>query len=274
VTTIRMPLFQFHMFTEPDFCLGAGFSIARFDFDNSLRINIFSEQDVEHMRRAKWALVYEGDDIDSYRTKSNLVLMAFRLFSLKYPPFIKYRLCADPGESARINQSMTYNYAVPREHEPYELGDLEAIRLAFRHLQRMDALSNRTHNATYFLFRAFHSDKWIDSFLLMTSALESLFSKDAPGGATEAIATRVASLLNSADRCTKKDVEDLYDLRSAMTHGRILASDDPGINLAKLEHLEYVTNASFRKLIESNRYMCYSAKEQRDAFMGTLNSAL
>jgi hypothetical protein len=108
----------------------------------------------------------------------------------------------------------------------------------------------------------------------MTAALESLFSKDAPGGATEAIAARVASLLDSAERCTKADVEQLYDLRSAMTHGRIVASDDPGENLAKLEHLEYVANAAFRKLIETRKYTSFRTKAERDAYMGTLNVAL
>lgn len=270
---VRMPLFQFHMLVEPAFSLGSGFSISRFSFDKALQLKLFSEQDLEYMRGARWALVYEGDNLDSYKAQSNLVLMAFRIFSVKHPPFIKYRICVKQEENSRINQGMTYNYESPREHAPYTLEELGVIRSAFEHLQTMDAISNRTHNALYFLFRAFHADKWIDSFLLMTSALESLFSKDAPGGATDTIATRVASLLNSADRCTKSDVEQLYDIRSAMTHGRILASDEPGENLAKLEHLEYITNASFRKLVETAKYLCYGTKAERDAFMGTLNVA-
>ena len=274
VPTVRMPLFQFHMLCDPGFALGSGFSIDRFEFNDRWRLKIFSEQDVEHIRRARWALNYEGDNIKGYKALSNLILMAFRMFSVKYPPFIRYRLCAEPGESTRINQSMTYNYAFPRERDPYSFEEMEQIRTAFGHLRTMDATSNRTHNAIYYLFRAFHADKWIDSFLLMTAALESLFSKDAPGGATEAIATRVASLLGSTERCTKADVEQLYDLRSAMTHGRIVASDDPGENLAKLEHLEYVTNAAFRKLIETGKYTMFSTKAERDAYMGTLNVAL
>jgi hypothetical protein len=59
-----------------------------------------------------------------------------------------------------------------------------------------------------------------------------------------------------------------------MTHGRIAANDDPGENLAKLAHLEYVTNAAFRKLIETKKYLSFKSKPERDAFMGTLNVAL
>jgi len=271
--SVRMPLFQFHMSAEPGFSLGSGFSIVRFEFSDAYRIPLFSEQDVEHMRRAQWALIYEGNELGGYKAQSNLVLLAFRILSLQHPPFIKFRLSEIPERSARISQPMTYNYAAQQSRKPYSAQDLEAIRLGFGHMQTMDAISTRTHNSTYFLYRAFHSDKWIDSFLLMTSALESLFSKDAPGGATDAISTRVASLLHSADRCTKNDIEELYDLRSRMTHGRIVISDDAGDNLAQLEHLEHVTNASFRKLLETQKYLCFRTKSERDAFMGTLNVA-
>jgi len=58
-----------------------------------------------------------------------------------------------------------------------------------------------------------------------------------------------------------------------MTHGRIVVSDDPGENLAQLEHLEHVTNASFRKLLETQKYLCFRSKSDRDALMGTLNVA-
>jgi hypothetical protein len=58
-----------------------------------------------------------------------------------------------------------------------------------------------------------------------------------------------------------------------MTHGGIAASDDPGENLEKLKHLEHITNASFRKLLESKKYLCFRSKADRNAFMGTLNVA-
>ncbi len=273
MSVVRMPLFQFCMDAKPDLALGFGFSMDRFQFDDSFRIPLFSEQDVTQMRQAQWALIYDGNDLAGYKALSNMALLAFRIFSPTCPPFIKFRLCEVTEESTRLNQPMTYNHAVPQARKPHSLHEMEAIRLGFEHLQAMDGLSARTHNAIYFLYRAFHCDKWIDSFLLMTSALESLFSKDAHGGATDAISTRVASLLGSVERCTKKDVEELYDLRSSMTHGRIVASDDPGENLKKLEHLEHITKASFRKLLESERYHCFCSKAARDAFMGTLNVA-
>ena len=271
---ISMPLFQFEMRAAPGFSLGYGFSIERFQFSDTHRIALFSEQDIWHMLSARWALVHDGDEPDGYKAQSNAILMGFRVLSERQPPFIKFRLSSAPEQSTRIQQPMTYNYAANRERGAYSAQELDRVRSAFRHMQAMDAISTRTHNALYFLYRAFHADKWIDSFLLMTSALEALFSKDAPGGATAAITTRVASFLGSADRCTKKDLEELYDLRSQMTHGRIAVGDDAGDNLAKLEHLEHVTNAAIRKLLESQQYLRFETKAGRDVFMGTLNVAL
>ena len=274
MSAASMPLFQFDMQAAPGFSLGYGFSIDRFEFSDAHRIALFSEQDIHHMRSARWALFHEGDEPGGYKSQSNTILLAFRVFSERHPPFIKFRLSSIPLQSTRIQQPMTYNYAAKRGRGAYSVRELDAIRSGFHHMRTMDEISTRTHNALYFLYRAFHSDKWIDSFLLMTSALEALFSKDAPGGATVAITTRVASLLGSADRCTKQDIEELYDLRSHMTHGRIAVGDDPGENLEKLEHLEHVTNTSFRKLLESEKYLCFRTKADRDAFMGTLNVAL
>jgi hypothetical protein len=113
----------------------------------------------------------------------------------------------------------------------------------------------------------------MDSFILMMCSLESLFSKDKRGSATAAITTRVSSLLSSKPRCTKGDIEGLYELRSRITHGNIKASDDPGENLGKLNHLDFVTVECFRALAERKLYKEYSDKKCRDRLMSTLNTS-
>jgi hypothetical protein len=137
---VRMPLFEFHMLAAPTVSLGHGLSIDRFEFSDAYRIPLFSQQDVYRMRRARWALVFEGDESDGYRSISNAALVAFRIFALQRPPFIKYRLAAIPEQSTRISQPMTYNYAAAREQKPYSAQELEVIRLGFDHMQAMDAI--------------------------------------------------------------------------------------------------------------------------------------
>lgn len=229
-----------------------------------------SEKDICQIKRASWALVYEGDD-DRYKSLVNLLLMSFRVFSDHPPPVIKYRLSKNSGQSFRINQPMTRNLSANKGRASYGSTDIEQIDAGFQHLRKMDAISPRTHNAIYFLYRAFHADKWIDSFVLMMCSLESLFSKDQPGGATDAITTRVSSLLGSRDRCTKADLENLYKLRSDMTHGRIEVGDDARKNLESLEHLEFVAVHCFRELVKKKAYVRYATPSERNKFMGTLN---
>jgi hypothetical protein len=200
--------------------------------------------------------------------------MAFKIFCEKRNPFVKYRLCfQDYSLCARLNDTITYNYSQPRTAGRFGSDDLAPIRDGFQSLTEMDQLSTRTHNAVYFLYRAWHNTKWIDSFIFMMCALESLFSKDKPGGATATITTRVSSLLNSKPKCTKKDIEDLYELRSRLTHGNIVASDDPDSNLAALNHLEYLTIQSIRALVETSSYKEYSSKSSRDRLMSRLNTS-
>lgn len=271
---IVMPLFGFESRNIRSHSLsGSNISIQPLK-ENDLNLSELSglsERDILRIKSASWALIYDGND-PKYKQLVNLLLMSFRIFSDLQPPVIKYRLCKDNNQSSSICQPMTSNFSAEKERAPYESTDIEQIEAGFQHLRKMDAMSSRTHNALYFLFRAFHADKWIDSFVLMMCSLESLFSKDKPGGATDAITTRVSSLLGSQMRCTKKDLANLYKLRSDMTHGRLEASDDVGENLRSLEHLEFVAVHCFRELVKRNAYVHYATKLERDNFMGTLNN--
>lgn len=252
-----------------------GISISLFDESDIPKIPLFSEQDLRHIAdEAPWALIYESSDIKGYKAKINILLLAFKIFCEKRYPFIKYRLCYENQSLCRrLNDSITYNYSHQRTVKPFTITDLDCIKEGFLSLIEMDQISIRTHNALYFLYRAWHNTKWMDSFILMMCSLESLFSKDKPGGATAVITTRVSSLLNSKAKCTKSDIEALYDLRSRMTHGNLKASDDPGDNLEKLNHLDFVTVECFRAIADRKLYKEFSDKLSRDRLMSTLNTS-
>jgi len=225
--------------------------IAPFDVREIPKTPLFSEEDLRHMaEEAPWALIYDSSELKGFESRVNILLLAFKIFSEKRYPFIKYRVCfEDRSLCARLNDTITYDYSHPRVAGRFDSDDLARIRDGFLPLIEMYHLSIRTHNALYFLYRAWHNTKWMDSFILTMCSLESLFSKERPGSATAAITTRVSSLLSSKPKCTKKDIEDLYELRSRMTHGNIEASDDPGVNLAALNHLDFVTVECFRALV-------------------------
>ena len=277
---IVMPLFWFECEEISNYEFGdTGLSIEQFSDDDILTNPLFSEQDIRHMQdEPGFSIVFDKGNVDGYKSLTNLLLMSFKIFCEIRYPFIKYRICKDnPSLCRRLNDPITYNFSFTRTIRPYSLAEIETINKGFQSLIDMDKISVRTHNALYFLYRAFHSIKWMDAYILLMSSIESLFSKDKPGGATAAITTRVSSLLSNNPRCTKKDIEDLYEIRSRIIHGNITgpdlneAKDDEKDKLANLDKLEYVTIECFKELVKSNLYKNYTNKETRDKFMGTLN---
>jgi len=58
-----------------------------------------------------------------------------------------------------------------------------------------------------------------------------------------------------------------------MTHGNISASDEPGDNLEKLNHLDFVAVECFKTIAIKKLYKHYSDKASRDKFMVTLNTS-
>ena len=278
IMRIVMPLFWFHLKDANTYLFDdAGeISIVPFEKSEIPKIPLFSEQDLHHMaNNAHWALIYDGPDIERGKTKVNILLLAFRIFCHKRYPFIEYRLCSEDHHLCSIlSETIAYNYFYPRSPEPFNTTDLYHIKRVFLSLIEMDQISVRTHNALYFLYRAWHTTKWMDSFIFMMCSLESLFSKDKPGSATKTISIRVSSLLDSKPKRTKEDIENLYDLRSEMTHGKIKASDDPGENMKKLYHLDSIVIECFRIMVDLKLYREYSSKCSRDRLMSTLNTSV
>ena len=270
---IVMPLFQFgYLDSEPYFFSGNKLSITEFNADEEIpKIDLFSKYDIDHMDLESWALVFDHNDITGYKSIVNLLLLSFRLYSQGKPPFIKYRLCReDFRKCSRITSTMAYIHEFEEKRLPYSGNDLSVIDEGFMALSEMDKVSSRCHNGLYFLFLAFHTIHWIESFMFLVNTLEALFSKDEPGGATKTICTRVSSFLNSESRCEYSDIDHLYDIRSRIVHGNIVVNDDPGENLRELNHLQFVTLECMKKFLREKVYLKFMDKESRDFYLKSL----
>ena len=271
---IVMPLFQFrYLDSEPFHFSGKEFRIDNFDSADEIpEVDIFSKYDVDHMNLESWAVVFEHDDIERYKIKNNLLLLSFRIFSKGKPPFIKYRLCKENiKKCSRLSTPMTYIHEFEKDLLPHSISDLERINQGFKALIEMDAISYRCHNALYFMYLANHTTHWIDSFMFHMSTLEAIFSKDKRGGATKTICTRVSSFLESKSRFEYSDIDHLYDIRSRIVHGNIVAKKEPGENLKELHHLQFVVIECMKKIIQKKVYLKFIDKKTRDSYLGTLN---
>ena len=107
--------------------------------------------------------------------------------------------------------------------------------------------------------------------MFLMNSLEALFSKDKSGGATKAICTRVSTFMDFRSRCEYNDIEHLYDIRSRIVHGNIVANEEPGKNLEELHHLQFVVIECMKKILQEKVYLKFIAKKTRDSYLGTLN---
>lgn len=225
---IVMPLFNFDYEDSQEFEFDGGrYALRKFIADDEIpQVAGLSQLDIEYIRQESRALVAENPDLNDYKVEINLLLLSFKIYKLARL-FIKYRLCKENTDLCeRINETM-HSILPTSSYNPFTVDDLRIIDKGFSNLLKMDSISNRTHNALYFLYLGFFNFHWFASFIFLMSALEAVFSKEERGEATKTICSRVSSFLNSKPKCTYKDIDFLYDIRSRMLHGNIKVSDSP-----------------------------------------------
>ena len=268
---IVMPLFDFVYEDSQEFVFGDGrYALRRFVADDEIpQIDGLSKLDIQYMKMEYWALVAEDPDVDRYKQEVNILLLSFKIYKLARP-FMKYHLCKeDTRLCLRINETM--QYILPEKStRQISFSDLVIINNGFSNLLKMDAVSNRTHNALYFLYRGFFSKKWMDAFIFLMIAVESLFSKEEAGGATKTICSRVSKFLECKSRCEYKDIENLYNIRSEIIHGKIEANDNPRDNLTELHDLECVVTECMKKILDQKIYLIYGNVQQKESYYNQL----
>lgn len=263
---IVMPLFAFEYHDSQEFEFEGGkYALRRFIANNEIppKMEGASEIDIWQMKQARWALVAEGLDSGKCKQEINVLLLSFKICNPS-SLFIKYYLCKEnPNECKRLCETM--HYIAPPQNE-FIYADLEVINKRFSNLLKMSDISNRTHNAIYFMIRGFFSGKMIDTFMFLMAAIESLFSKEDSGGATKAVCSRVSKFLGCKARCEYKDIENLYNLRSKIVHGRVAVEDEIKGHLPTLYELEYVLMECIKKILDEKIYAIYSDVVQKEKY--------
>jgi hypothetical protein len=274
---IVMPLFDFFNDSGQEFEFGDGtYSLRRFAPETDIPNDTpgLSTQEIKQIKLERWALVAENPDRNTYTQDINRLLLSFKIHTLG-KLFIKYRLCVDDPSLCRVIQERM-NFIL-REKSPrtISLEQLNQVNIGFERLQEMDAIdsvSNRTHNAIYFMYGAyFAAGHALYLFVLLFTVLEALFSKEEGGAATETICKRVSSFLGSPARCTYPDIKRLYNIRSELVHGRRKASPSGG-NLADAHELEFVVTECMKKMLSERVYLRYRDLADKEQYFNKLTS--
>lgn len=254
---IVMPLFDLDYEGSEEFAFAGGrYVLQRFVADDEIpKIAGLSELDIEYMRLENWALTAHNPDLNKYEEELNLLLIAFKIYK-RSRLFLAYRLCKDDtNHCARIFERMQ-SIKPEKSYSPITFDDLKIIDEGFLNLLKMDKISNRTHNALYFLYLGFFNSHWFAAFIFLMSALEALFSKEEKGEATKTICSRVSIFLDPNPKCKYEDIDSLYDIRSRMLHGNITVGDSCS-NLEILHHIEYVVTECMKKILDETIYLKY-----------------
>ncbi|MBI3584542.1 MAG: hypothetical protein HY096_11440 [Nitrospinae bacterium] len=175
---IVMPLFGFDYEGSKEFAFaGSRYALQRFVADDEIpKIAGISELDIEYMRLEDWALIANNPDLNKYKEEINLLLLAFKIYKLSRL-FLVYRLCKDDTNICkRISETMQ-SILPEKSYSPITFADLKIIDKGFSNLLKMNSISNRTHNALYFLYLGFFNSHWFAAFIFLMSALEALFFK-------------------------------------------------------------------------------------------------
>jgi len=271
---IVMPLFEF-CFDDADFgreyeFLGGKYKLIRFDANHEIPpMPGISELDRAYMEKEHWALLAQDPVSERYKEEVNLLLLSFKIFRLS-PVFIAYRLCKeDENQSTRLFEPIKY-HLYERPSEPLTRGDLDEVNEGFIRLLEMLRVSHRTHNAIYFTYRGLSCYKMIDSFALLTMAIESLFSPDTRGGVTKAICSRVSAFLGPSDPRSSADMHKLYGLRSRIVHGRVVVEDDIKGKVRVLHDLQRVLLKCLKKMLTERTYDVYRDDSKKEEYFKKL----
>jgi hypothetical protein len=272
IKEVIMPLFDLAYSDNLDFAFSDGrLFISQFDA-SEMDISYFSGYDQAGIREEKWALIARSDNLEGYELDVNLLLMTFRIMSNDISPCIIFRISPDdPSLYAKLNEILCQIRTEGHRFEQYSQQNLRSIDESYSKLREAESISTRINNAVYFLYLAFHTVHWIQSFMFYMNTLEALFSNDEPRGATRAITQRIPHFLDSSEICTVDDMCSLYDVRSRITHGNIVANEDPKENLKVLKKLERTVIYTFRKLISENGFQNFRNSSDRARFMSSLD---
>ena len=236
---------------------------------------MLSKVDLDYLYQSEWYFEFrcEQEKEEDYKLKLNLFLLSIRII-LQCDLSIKYILCKSvPHLSSKYSDDWKYAVAekIPkRETEEFNKYHLEEVVIAYNCLKDFFNVSPRTAHAVNFLFLAYTSYYWMESYMLLMTALETLVSPDKIGTIVPEVTDRVVSLINDKNTCSKTKFSKIYSLRSDIIHGKILVNINFEKELPRLRQLQVITLKVFNILLHNDFKMIYKSENSKESFYNDL----
>jgi len=234
-------------------------------------IDWFSNADCNDIRSTHWTFSFEceKEKLDNYKQKFNLLLLAFRI--AKHSDLsIKYIICKDVLHfSSKYSDDWKYALAeqnIKKDFRDLNNLDLHDIVIVYNQLQELFKVSHRTTHAINFLFLAYTSYYWMESYILFMTSLETLVSPSIEEGITSKIIKRTRKLINDSKMCSKRNINNLYKLRSNIIHGRVLVDLSFKEHQDEMVKLQIIVLKAFEKILSNDFHTIYKNEESKEKF--------
>jgi len=255
------------------------FKLVKFSYEyfSKLEIETLSKIDYDRLHFSSWGLFFDCEEerLDEYKQKINLLLLAFRII-IQSDVQIKYLICINyPYLSIKYPDDWKYAIAetrIKRAAEPINKYELENVLEGYNRLKEFLNVSYRTSHAVNFLFLSYTSFYWMEIFLLLMTALETLVSPDKKDKIVSEVTERVVCLINNKELCTKTKFQKIYNLRSDIIHGKVLVELNFHTELPRLQQLQKIVLETFNILLRTQYKEIYKDEYSKEDFYHKITS--
>ena len=233
----------------------------------------FSVSDKSSLNFYPYAFYFrcKPDQVEQRKLLINLILLAFRIFK-KANCISKYILCLrDTHFSIKYNESWKVADVGSKSGINLDKIDIQDVVEGYKKLRSFYSINNRTKHAVQFLYLAYTSYHWMQAFVLFMIALETLLSPTDEIQITKTIIGRTRKLIGNPKICSKKIIDDLYQLRSDITHGRILADLSFRDHIKEVSRLQIIVLKAFEIILSKNYKKIYKTEQTKELFSQKLD---
>jgi hypothetical protein len=221
------------------------------------RINQFvSKDELDRLRDASHWLEFTHDTVEliSDGELANLFLLSLwlRRETRTQAPF-RFVVDSSDGSERYVRMLDRFAWIRGEMYDAFETSDLEAVSRYLPELRGFCAARERLNNALVLTLSGCWSNHWQTALSCHAAALETLLTYSRGPGITRRLATSYACIVEAAPATRSSaftDFEQLYSIRSDITHGRTHLVD-AGHRLIFMKRLSQALRSIWVKVIES-----------------------
>ena len=281
------PLFDFP-FPDSHFDIDSSFRVKRIvpPLDCNRWAGFLSADDLARISKCAHVLILDVRPGEYPRPKELFSLFLFSLW-LARPTrtSLHFRFVADDANIPVFPQAVRildiHQWLKGDVYDTLSLTHLKRAASFFESLKNLSRDCGRIYTALTYGHYACTTVRWQVAFTMYAASLETLFFPDSRKRITHKLATRIACFLENSGARRKRlyhRVCDFYDIRSAILHGRFIASLEDESNSAKnlrdLAVLTVTLRRAWRKILSDKELMLVfnSDTTKRNSYFDRLSS--